>query len=226
MKQKATKPEKKRKFDAIVFDLDSTLVTIEGLDQLAQYHQNHERLASLTRQSMDGTLDFHSALKEKMDTIAPSYKNLISLGAEYCRSFVPGADSVIQTLQRTGHEVWIVTGNFRPAVEVVAKRLSIPLDQVLSNTAYFNDRGEYTGFDETNPLSHNGGKAAVIKTHFSPEKRIAFVGDSATDLETSDVVDLFIGFGGVVRREKVEKQAEIYITEPTLLPILNVILTV
>lgn len=61
-------------FDAIVFDLDSTLVKIEGLDWLAKHKNKGREVSILTKKSMEGKIDFHESMIKKMKLISPSYK--------------------------------------------------------------------------------------------------------------------------------------------------------
>lgn len=55
--------------------------------------------------------------------------------------------------------------------------------------------GEYAGFDENQPTAENGGKVKVIKYLKNKKKlkTIVHIGDGSTDLETTSIVDLFIG---------------------------------
>jgi phosphoserine phosphatase len=53
------------KIDALVFDLDSTLVKIEGLDWLAVHKKVDDKVVHLTKKSMDGVLDFNLAMIKK-----------------------------------------------------------------------------------------------------------------------------------------------------------------
>ncbi len=90
---------------------------------------------------------------------------------------------------------------------------------------FFDEQGNYSGFDEQNRLTQNRGKIEVVQDLAGQGKRTVFVGDGVTDLEAGETVDLFIGFGGVVRRPEVEKKAKYYITCPSLAGILPILLT-
>ena len=120
-----------RKFDIVIFDLDSTLVTIEGLDWLADQKKIGAKIKFLTRQAMEGKIDMLSVMETKMAAIAPSYNDLVKLGNHYCHSFVEDTQEIIGALQTLGKEVWIITGNFKPAVTIAAKCLEIPEENVI-----------------------------------------------------------------------------------------------
>jgi len=78
----------------------------------------------------------------------------------------------------------------------------------------------YLDYDE-GPLTVTSGKPDII-TELSGEKhgRRLMVGDGSSDLATRDVVDLFVGFGGVVAREKVLRESEAFIHSESIAPIL------
>lgn len=213
-------------FNTIIFDLDSTLVTIEGLDWLAKRKGVEKEVVKITEQSMNGLLPVQIAFEKKMAMIAPTHADLVKLGEKYCDSLVPGAKKTITVLHSLGKDIWIVTGNFDPAPQIVADRLGIPKHRVKNNTVLFDKKNNYTGFDTYNPLIKNGGKAATVKKYVKTNgQRTAFIGDAVTDLETKQVVDLFIGFGGVVARNIVKEQSEVFVDSPNMYAILGDLLT-
>ncbi len=77
----------------------------------------------------------------------------------------------------------------------------------------------------TSPLWRNGGKVDVLRARPATERPLCFVGDGVTDLEAKDVVERFIGFGGVARRPAVERAAAFYTAEPRLAAVLPFVLT-
>jgi phosphoserine phosphatase len=208
----------------ILFDVDSTLVSIEGLDWIAKMKGKEKEVAQLTARAMNGGLPMREAMRVKMDILRPGYLDLMKMGDAYIANIVPGARETVQILQQAGHEVWILTGNFQPAVGVLAVFLCIPASQVITNEIWFDDNGEYGGFDLDNLLSNNHGKAKVIQSYGDKLQRAVMIGDGSTDLDTKPVVDLFIGYGGVARRQKIEEGSEVYVAEPDLRAVLPHIL--
>ncbi len=218
------KKQPELEFEAIVFDVDSTLVDIEGLDWLARHKGCADSVVALTKRSMDGQMDFGEAMKQKMAILAPSQAELEKLGAAYCDHVVAGAREVINEIHHQGKEVWILTGNFDVAVHILAHHLGIPRDRVICNHVYFDEQGAYAGFDQRHPLAKNGGKAIEIQKVLDEKgKRIAFIGDGITDLDVQPYVDLFVGFGGVVTRDIIKKKADAYISTPNLLELLPIL---
>lgn len=207
----------------IIFDVDSTLVTIEGLDYLAALKQKQAKLAPLTFQAMNGQLSMRSAMEMKMNTIRPSFSDIQKMGKAYLEHIVPGAQDTIRQLQEAGHAVWILTGNFQPAVGMLADYLGISKKYVITNEIEFDEHGEYVAINLDHPLSNNHGKAKIIQGYGKQLQHSIMVGDGATDLDTKFVVEKFIGFGGVVFRPAIAKAAEVYIKKLDLREVLNYI---
>lgn len=214
-----------QKYNIVIFDLDSTLVRIEGLDWLAHKRGQFDQVSKLTRESMDGLLPVNTALKKKMKLISPSYEDMLQLGKEYCKNLVEDSIETLRALQMLGKEVWIVTGNFQPAAGVLAEKLGIPSNHVVCNDITFDKVGNYRDFDSDNPLATNGGKAEVVKSLFPNKRQLVFVGDGSTDLEAKSVVGLFIGYGGVVTRESIKNKADFFINCESLSPLLSIVLS-
>ena len=101
----------------------------------------------------------------------------------------------------------ILSGGFRNAIRPLADHLGIA--RVEAVDLYFDAAGDYAGYDEAYPTTRSGGKPEVIRALKADLKpaRVVMVGDGVSDLETKPEVDLFIGFGRYVAREKVKAGA-------------------
>ena len=78
----------------------------------------------------------------------------------------------------------------------------------------------YLDYDE-GPLTISSGKPAVVRELAQGKRgRKMMIGDGASDLATRAVVDLFVGFGGVVARQKVRDEADVFVGVNSLAPIL------
>jgi len=148
----------------VLFDLDSTLVSLEGLDWLADQKGLGEQVQELTKKSMDGDVPFIEAFSKKMKILAPSMHDMQVLGEKYCRSLVSGAQETVKKLKSKGYDIGIVTSNFGVAVYPVAELLGISKKLVFANEMLFDQNGCYSGLNADNPLASNGGKAAVVKS--------------------------------------------------------------
>jgi len=210
--------------EIICFDVDSTLVTCEGVDWLADQKGVGEQVKNLTSMAMEGIVPMEDVFGKKIDILQPSHSEMESIGLHYCQSLSQDAEKVVRVLQNLGKEIWLITGGFAPAVILLAKKLGISEKNILANTVSFNKDGSYKQVDSTNCLIRADGKSICVQ-EIGYGKRIAFVGDSVTDLATKPYVQTFVGYGGIALREKVREKADYFISCKSLLPLLEIILT-
>ncbi|MEI7579378.1 MAG: HAD-IB family phosphatase [bacterium] len=198
----------------IFFDVDSTLVTFEGLDWLAERNGVGQEVKALTTKSMNGEALLEEIFAYKINLIAPTKADFKLLAVEYQKNLVSGLTAVISELKQQGHQLGIVTGNFLDAVLPLADRLAISRDFVFANQAQHDKAGNYLGFAAEQPLASSTGKSEIITAvrNKYPEEKLVMIGDSMSDAETKNVVDYFVGFGGVIVREKVQLLADYYLT--------------
>ncbi|MBC8011873.1 MAG: HAD-IB family phosphatase, partial [Burkholderiales bacterium] len=128
--------------------------------------------------------------------------------------------ATLAALRAAGWTPIILSGGFRNAIRPLADHLGIA--RVEAVDLYFDAAGDYAGFDETYPTTRSGGKPEVIRTLKAELKpaRVVMVGDGVSDLETQPEVDLFIGFGRYVAREKVKAGATRFVSSLDAIPAL------
>jgi len=199
----------------ICFDCDSTLSTIEGIDELGRLvgEEVFAKVEELTNQAMNGDVPVEEVFGRRLELIRPSQQHCDEVGQLYVDTIVEGVEKTVTTLYEEGWHCVIISGGFTEAIRPLASRLGI--NEIHAVGLSFDANGDYAGFDEQSFTSRSGGKPECIeflKEKYSPEK-IVMVGDGASDLETAPIVDRFIGYGGVVAREKVQADSEFFITD-------------
>ncbi len=206
----------------VFFDVDSTLVTIEGIDVLAD---GNPEIVRLTDAAMNGEIPLDEVYARRLEIIRPTRADIDALGARYLATIVDGAEETIAALKTAGADVHLVTAGIAQAIAPLAERLHIPARAVHAVPLTFHDDGSYADFDRRSLLARSGGKELTVRAVLARSKgKSAFIGDGATDLETKPVVDLFIGFGGVQERDRVRENADVYVSEPTLRAVLAYLL--
>lgn len=202
-----------READAVCFDVDSTVVKTEGIDLLAKCYDVEEEVANLTRAAMEGGMKFEVAMKARLELMRPTRDSLEKcVETEGKPKWTPGVRKVIKRLHERGTHVFLVSGGFRNMIEPLADKLDVPYERIYANTILFDEDGNYAGFDETEPTSHDGGKPEALKRlKKQGYKTMIMVGDGATDLQARPPAKAFIGFGGVQVREKVQKGADWFV---------------
>lgn len=224
-------------FDLIFFDCDSTLSSIEGIDELAKLADKEAEIAELTNLAMDGKIDLSEVYGKRLALIQPTRAQLAQVEQRYWETQVEDAKAVIDALQFLKKQVFIISGGLAQPVKGFAYRLGIPPERVRAVELAFNAlSGEWWQYHDPSKLAQqkfmdyyegdltiSSGKPNVV-TELAQGlhgKRL-FVGDGASDLATRSVVDLFVGFGGVVARDNVRKGADVWLESQSLAPILPI----
>lgn len=214
-------------FAAVYFDCDSTLSTLEGVDELLQWAPAALRrdIAALTEQAMAGLLPLADVYERRLRQLAPRREQLDRVGELYVAHLVPDALLVVQALQLLGKHVGIISGGLLTPVQHVAMHLGVPKENVYAVPLHFDATGAYVDFDRRSPLWRNGGKIEVVQALPKDHQPLAFVGDGITDAETQGHVACFVGFGGVIARPQVRARADVFVTSKSLAGVLPHVLT-
>lgn len=198
----------------VIFDCDSTLSAIEGIDELARLRGPAvlARVEAMTHDAMNGRIALEAVFRTRLELIAPRAADVDAVGLRYVETVEPTARATVDALRRAGWRPMIVSGGFTRAIAPLAMHLGI--DDVVAVDLRFHDDGTYAGFDEAAPTARSGGKPEVIAAIRAARDpaRVVMVGDGTSDLETAPVVDLFVGFGGYVARPAVRAGAARFIT--------------
>ena len=197
----------------LIFDCDSTLSSIEGIDELARVRgpEIFKRVEEMTNEAMDGKIAVEAVFGRRLEIILPEAKHVAQIGRRYIETIEPDAKTVVDRARAAGWTVLIISGGFRQAIRPLADFLGI--ERVEAVDLFFDASGNYAGFDDKYPTTRSGGKPEVVnclRRELSPSK-IVMVGDGVSDLETKPVVDLFVGFGRYMAREKVKREAARFI---------------
>ncbi len=209
-------------YGTVIFDCDSTLSAIEGIDELAGARR--EEIAMLTDAAMRGDVPLERVYGRRLEIIAPTLTQVEALGDLYVRSLVAGARETIAELRNGGVHVRIISGGLLPPVLVLARELGLESADVAAVDIAFDVRGEFAGYDENSPLTRSHGKLDVIREwRAALPLPLLFVGDGITDLEAREAVECFVAFTGVVERAAVVAGADEVISGPSLLPVLHLV---
>lgn len=225
-------------FDLVFFDCDSTLSAIEGVDELARLKGKEQRVGLLTQKAMDGDLDLGEVYGKRLKAIRPTRGQLAAIEQLYWDHMIPDTQAVIAALHFLGKKVFIISGGLAGPVRGFAARLGVPPGRVRAVELEFNELSgawwkyydaaaqtgsSYLDFEES-PLTISAGKPQIVRELAGHTwGRRLFVGDGVSDMHTRPAVDLFIGFGGVARRDKVEQGSEVYVAADSLAPILPMV---
>ncbi|MFC7337114.1 HAD-IB family phosphatase [Haloferula chungangensis] len=203
----------------IFFDCDSTLSTIEGIDELgrARGPEIFAQVEDLTNAAMNGEIPIQEVFPKRMEIIRPDRSLCDEIAELYVNTITPGTEQTIAELKQHGWTPIILSGGFAPLIMPLARHLGI--DHVEAVPLNFDDQGNYVDFDANYPTTRNGGKPDIIREwkHALLPTRTIMVGDGISDLESRRETDFFVGYGGVVAREAVRSKADAWIEDMTKL---------
>ncbi|HJQ09834.1 MAG TPA: HAD-IB family phosphatase [Gemmatimonadaceae bacterium] len=204
------------RYNTVIFDVDSTLSGIEGIDWLAALRgpQMQAWSSSLTERAMKGELPIEAVYGERMNAVRPSAREIEALGDEYIARIAPGAKSTLTELARNGVQLVMVSGGLREAIIPLARELGVSERSLHAVSVFFDENGDYAGFENTSLLTQQQGKRTTVQAMRLKEPILA-VGDGMTDSEMKPVVTNFAAFTGFTRREPVLERADFVVNSFT-----------
>ena len=196
-------------FASVIFDVDSTLCGIEGIDWLAERRGAAvgTEVTGLTDRAMRGEIALDAVYGERLGLVLPTRADIAALAHAYIASIAPGASDAIARLRQRGMRVVLMSGGIREAILPVAALVGIAHHDVHAVSVRFDGADAYSGFDGASPLATATGKRIVAESLGLPVRVLA-VGDGATDLAMRPAVDAFAAFVGYVRRDSVVRSAD------------------
>ena len=204
--------------ELVVFDLDNVIINGEAIDEIAKLVNVQEEVAEITKQAMNGDLEFEIALKKRVKLLkGASVEEIKKLSSEM--ELMKGAKETIETLKDEGYGIAIISGSFDLITDSLKDK--IDFDHIFTNTLVEKD-GILTG-EVTGPLV-KGSKLDILSELIN-EKNISLencvaVGDGANDISMIEAAKYGIAFNA---RPLVKEAADIIIENSDLREVLTVI---
>ncbi len=228
-------------YQHIIFDCDSTLSAIEGIDHLAAQPDTKQRIVALTNAAMDGEMPLDAVYGKRLELISPTRQSVQQLAKHYQTHIVPGAREVVSNLIDLGCDIYIVSGGLIEPVKEFGISLGVPAANIRAvEIEYEQLSGNWWQNEPFSPdqlkdqryltyrrsdLAESDGKARIIDQLIQGKNGASLlIGDGISDLMARNSVDLFVGFGGVVTRQKVLRCAPVFIQSKSLLQLLAIAL--
>lgn len=201
----------------LVIDFDSTFVSVESLDLLAEISlardsRREQRIAEIrdiTRQGMEGIVPFEESLRRRLALLSADQSHIRKLVRLLKKSVTPSIARNKRFFSTHADSIYIISGGFREFIAPVVKSFGIAEDHVIANTFRFDRKGNVSGCDTRNPLAGKGGKTAAVKRLRLPGE-IWVIGDGFTDYEIrkNGAANTFFAFTENVSREAVTRVAD------------------
>ena len=178
----------------LVADMDSTMIDVECIDELADYAGVREQVAAVTERAMLGELDFEGALDERVALLKDLDEKIIDLCREERVRLMPGARTLAQTMRANRAYLLLVSGGFTRFAEPVAD--AIGFDEVASNFLIIEE-GRLTGAVRKPIVDAHGKLEAMIRATAARGltlDQVLAVGDGANDVPMLAAAGLGIAF--------------------------------
>ena len=175
-------PAEDRRKKLIVADMDSTMITVECIDELADYAGIKAQIAAVTEAAMRGELDFGEALDARVALLKGLDESVIARCLAERVKIMPGARELVRTMRGWGATAILVSGGFTRFAEPVAAEIGF--NRAIANVLEIAD-GKLAG-TVTKPIVDASTKLAtlseaVLDLGLSRAETLA-VGDGANDL--------------------------------------------
>ena len=188
-------------FRAIAFDVDSTLVTIEGIDELARMAGKGEEVARITEAAMRGEIaDYAQSLRRRAALLAGAPASILQRVLEEKLRLSPGAQALLASAREAGWRTLLVSGGFTYFTRALQERLAI--DVSCANELVTREgtlTGEVRGSPEDGGrIVDAAGKTRALErlcaTIPCPTGAAIAVGDGANDLGMMAIAGLSVAY--------------------------------
>lgn len=187
----------------IVFDMDSTLIQAEVIDEMAEVHGIGDKVKEITERAMNGELNFDEALRERVALLKGLERKKMEQIYERLE-LTPGAEKFIKMVKTLGFKTAIVSGGFKYFAENLRQKLGI--DYAFANDLEWN--GDVLTGKVKGQIVNAQQKAFILELLAQQEhihlEQVVAVGDGANDLPMLAKAGLGIAFHA---KEKVKREA-------------------
>ena len=187
----------------VAMDMDSTLITIECIDELGELAGKKPEIAAITEQAMRGEIEYRESLRRRVKALAGLPESSLTRIYEQRLELTPGAEQLIAACKSNRVQLLLVSGGFTFFTERLKQRLG--LDHTISNVLEVRG-GKLTG-ELVGELVDADAKAAKFRQVASSlnagKEQTVAIGDGANDLKMMALAGTSVAFHAkpVVRAE-------------------------
>jgi phosphoserine phosphatase len=167
----------------LVMDMDSTLITIETIDELADLVGLKTEVAAITEAAMRGEIEYNESLRQRVAVLKGLGEDALQRVFEERVKLTPGAEKLLAAAQRAGVKTLLVSGGFTYVTDRLQTRLK--LDYARSNCLELVD-GKLTGGIVGEIVNADGKREALLEVRDRlgiAREQIIGIGDGANDLK-------------------------------------------
>jgi phosphoserine phosphatase len=187
-------PPAGRRKRLLIADMDSTMIAVECIDELADYAGLKAEVAEVTERAMRGEIPFEAALAERVALLAGLPESTIDRCRDERVRLTPGARALVRTMRREGALTILVSGGFTRFAEPVGAQIGF--DRVVANVL-LTEGGMLTGRTAPDVVGAQAKRLALIaaasELGLTPEQTLA-VGDGANDVPMIEAAGLGVAY--------------------------------
>lgn len=207
-------------FKLVAMDMDSTLITIECIDEIADMQGLKPQVAEITEAAMRGEIEFQESLIRRVALLKGLDASALQRVYEERLQLSPGAENMLRTVQQAGLKTLLVSGGFTFFTDRIKDRLS--LDYTHANRLEILDgklTGKVTGVIVDAEEKNRTVERVCAEIGITPQQAIV-MGDGANDLKMMSIAGLSVAFRA---KPVVRQQASIALNFVGLDGVLNVV---
>ena len=197
----------------LITDMDSTLINIECIDEIADFAGLKPKVSAITEAAMRGELNFEQSLTQRVSLLAGLAPDVLQRVYDERLKPNPGAEVLIDWLQKNGIKVALVSGGFTFFTERLKQRLGLDFARV--NVLEISD-GALSGRVVNGIVGAEAKESFLLELckemNITPDQAIA-MGDGANDLKMLNRAGLGVAYRA---KPKVQAQADVVINHGTL----------
>ncbi|CDS06220.1 hypothetical protein LRAMOSA08748 [Lichtheimia ramosa] len=205
----------------VVFDMDSTLIRQEVIDEIARHAGVVDQVAAITEAAMNGEIDFKESLRRRVALLNGTSVDVIEKVKESL-TFTEGAHFLCRALKKLGFKLAVISGGFMPLALYVKAELG--LDYAFANQLKVSWDGKTLTGETVGPIVDGIRKAELLDVLAQAEgvtpKQVIAVGDGANDLWMLNKAGLGIAFNA---KPRVQQQAPSRINQKSLKYVLTLL---
>jgi phosphoserine phosphatase len=181
-------------FGLVAMDMDSTLLAIESIDEIADMQGIKAQVAEITQRTMRGEIVFAESLRQRTALLQGLDQDALQYVYNHRVRLSPGAEKMLQRMKSAGLKTMVISGGFTFFTDRIKSRLG--LDYAAANTLDIQD-GKLTG-KVLGEIIGAHGKAAVLnkvreELGLKREQVIA-IGDGANDLNMMEAAGISVAY--------------------------------
>ncbi len=196
----------------VVMDMDSTLIQVEVIDELAKSAGNGEEVSGITSKAMNGELSFNESLNKRVEFLKGLDESALD-EIYHNIPFTPGAKKLVKILKKLGYKTAVISGGFTFFTDRLKNELG--LDYAFANELEIKD-GKLTG-KVLGEIINGEFKAKILEDIADKEDitldQVVAIGDGANDLLMLDKAGLGIAFNA---HKAVREKADYNISQKNL----------